>query len=128
MKARGGFNLAKKALIVDDSAPMRNLVGTTLTEAGFDVVQGSNGREGVDKAFVGEFDLVITDLNMPVMDGLDLIRKLRAMDQYKSTPILMLTTETDEKKKAEGRAAGATGWIPKPFDPDKLVRAISKIA
>ena len=114
-------------LAVDDSASMREMVGATLSGAGFDVVHATDGREGLETARGQEFSLVLTDLNMPNMDGISFIRELRALPQYKFTPILMLTTESESDKKMMGKEAGATGWIVKPFDPDKLIAVINKV-
>ncbi|MFM9888147.1 MAG: response regulator [Burkholderiales bacterium] len=114
-------------LAVDDSISMRSTVGLTLRRAGYDVVEAADGREGLDKARKRSFDLVLTDQNMPRMDGLGLIRELRSMPAYKSIPILMLTTESSDAMKQQGRAAGATGWLVKPFDPARLIEVIKKV-
>ena len=110
-----------KILAVDDSASMRQMVSFTLQGAGYDVVEASDGQDAFDKAKRGQVDLVISDVNMPVMDGISLIKNLRTLPDYKFTPILMLTTESAADKKSEGKAAGATGWIVKPFNPDQLL-------
>ncbi|RJF83387.1 response regulator [Azospirillum cavernae] len=120
-------SVKKKILTVDDSRTMRDMVSFTLRAAGYDVVEAPDGQAAMTAIAAAKVDLVITDLNMPVMDGLTLIRKLRAIPTHRSLPILMLTTEADEKKKAEGRSAGATGWIVKPFNPDKLVSVVQKV-
>lgn len=117
----------KKILAVDDSASMRQMVGFTLKTAGFDVTEACDGDEALKAAQVGEFDLVISDVNMPIMDGLTLIRNLRTLPAYKFTPLLMLTTESGVDKKHEGRSAGATGWIVKPFNPDQLLATVRKV-
>jgi two-component system chemotaxis response regulator CheY len=117
----------KKVLTVDDSRTMREMVAFTLKGAGYEVVEANDGQHALNVLGSSKVDLVIADLNMPIMDGLTLIRKLRATAQYRTTPILMLTTEADDKKKAEGRAAGATGWIVKPFDPGKLISVVQKV-
>jgi two-component system chemotaxis response regulator CheY len=117
----------KRVLTVDDSRTMREMVAFTLKGAGYEVVEANDGQHALNVLGTSKVDLVIADLNMPVMDGLTLIRKLRATAQYRTTPILMLTTEADDKKKAEGRAAGATGWIVKPFDPGKLISVVQKV-
>lgn len=114
-------------LAVDDSASMRQMVSFTLQGAGYDVIEASDGQEAYDKARQQSVDLVLSDVNMPVMDGITLIKNLRALDTYKYTPILMLTTESAGDKKSEGKAAGATGWIVKPFNPDQLVNTIKKV-
>jgi two-component system, chemotaxis family, chemotaxis protein CheY len=117
----------KKILIVDDSITIRQLVSSTLTEAGFEVIQAQNGQDGVEKSAATTLDLIITDLNMPVMDGITLIKNVRNSTSNRFVPILMLTTESQAEKKMEGKAAGATGWIVKPFDPPKLLAVISKV-
>lgn len=120
--------MPRTALIVDDSVSMRQMVAYTLERAGFTVLQAGNGKEGVerlDKA--GRVDLIVTDLNMPVMDGLEFIRAVRTRPAAKYTPLLMLTTESDDSKKQAGKAAGATGWIVKPFNPAKFVQVIAKV-
>ena len=114
-------------LAVDDSASMRQMVSFTLQGAGYDVVEASDGQEALEIAKAQSFDLVLSDVNMPVMDGITLIKNLRTLDTYKFTPILMLTTESAGDKKQEGKAAGATGWIVKPFNPDQLVNTIKKV-
>ncbi len=121
--------MGKTALIVDDSSSMRQMVGFTLRGAGFTVIEGSNGQEALDKltAGGGRVDIIITDLNMPVMDGLTFIKQVRTRTLMKFTPILMLTTESQESRKAEGKAAGATGWIVKPFHPEQLLKVIEKV-
>lgn len=119
--------MPKTALIVDDSTSIRQMVSFTMQEAGFTVLEGANGQEAIDKVAGQKVDIVITDLNMPVMDGMTLIRTLRAMPAFKFTPILMLTTESQDAKKQEGKAAGATGWIVKPFNPEKLLQVVGKV-
>ena len=114
-------------LAVDDSASMRQMVAFTLKGAGFDVVEAENGKVALDKAKGQQFDLVISDVNMPVMDGITLIKELRALTEYKFTPMLMLTTESGDDKKTQGKTAGATGWIVKPFNPDQLLATIKKV-
>lgn len=114
-------------LAVDDSVSMRQLVSATLADAGFEVIQAVDGEDALTKAKTATVDLVLTDVNMPKMDGIELIRQLRAQPSYKFTPMLMLTTESAGDKKAEGKAAGATGWIVKPFDPEQLIATIKKV-
>lgn len=114
-------------LAVDDSASMRQMVTFTLKGAGFEVVEAENGQEALDKAKGQQFDLVISDVNMPIMDGISLIKELRTLDEYKFTPMLMLTTESGDDKKTLGKSAGATGWIVKPFNPDQLLATIKKV-
>jgi len=108
---------------------MRQLLRFTLSDAGFDVVDAGDGQEAVSKLMsdIAKPKLIITDLNMPVMDGIALIKQIRGMDAHKFTPILMLTTETSDVKKKEGQAAGATGWIVKPFYPEQLLKVIQKV-
>ena len=119
--------MAKTVLIVDDSTSIRQMLGFTLRQAGFTVVEGANGQEGLTHLAAQRVDLVITDLNMPVMDGITMIRNLRAKPAHKGLPVLMLTTESQDSKKQEGKAAGATGWIVKPFQPDKLLQTIGRV-
>jgi two-component system chemotaxis response regulator CheY len=119
--------MAKKALTVDDSRTMREMVSFTLKGAGYEVVEAEDGKDALLKIVANKVDVVITDLNMPNMNGFELIRALRADGNYKFTPILMLTTEGDGSKKEEGKAAGATGWIVKPFNPEKLVEVVKKV-
>ncbi len=118
----------KTALIVDDSRTMRQMVAFTLTNAGFTVIQAEDGKDAVNKVSAGtKLDIIVTDLNMPEMDGITLIKELRRLTAYKFTPILMLTTESAMDKKKEGKEAGATGWIVKPFNPDTLLKTIAKV-
>jgi two-component system, chemotaxis family, chemotaxis protein CheY len=119
--------MPKKVLIVDDSSLMRQMVCFTLREAGFDVQEAQHGQEALDRLAGQLPDLIITDLNMPVMDGITFIRKVRELAPTRYTPILMLTTESQTEKKTEGKAAGATGWVVKPFDPPKLLAVIAKV-
>lgn len=119
--------MAKTILAVDDSASIRQMVSFTLKSAGYEVVEAVDGQDGLDKAKSRSVNLVLTDQNMPRMDGLNLIRSLRAMPQYATTPILMLTTESSDAMKSQGRAAGATGWLVKPFDPQKLIEVVRKV-
>ena len=119
--------MAKTILAVDDSASIRQMVSFTLKSAGYDVVEAVDGMDGLEKAKSRSVNLVLTDQNMPRMDGLGLTRKLRDHPQFKTTPILMLTTESSDLMKQAGRAAGATGWLVKPFDPAKLLDVIKKV-
>lgn len=114
-------------LAVDDSASMREMVSFTLKSAGFEVTEAEDGVDALSKANGSSFNLVLADVNMPNMDGITLIKELRSLPSYKFTPMLMLTTEAGAEKKAEGKAAGATGWIVKPFNPDQLVATIKKV-
>lgn len=120
--------MAKKILTVDDSASIRQMVSFTLKSAGYEVVEAADGNQGLAKAQAARFDLVLTDQNMPGLDGLGLIRALRRLPAYATTPILMLTTESGDQMKASGRAAGATGWLVKPFDPQKLLDVVRRLA
>ncbi len=106
---------------------MRQMVAFTLREAGFEVVEAENGQDALNKITAQKVNIVITDLNMPVMDGFTFIKNVRAMPALKYVPILMLTTESQVSKKEQGKAAGATGWIVKPFDIDKLLQTIAKV-
>lgn len=117
----------KKILAVDDSASMRQMVSFTLKKAGFDVSEAKDGVDALNVAKTAKFDLVISDVNMPNMDGITLIRNLRGLPDYKFIPMLMLTTESGLEKKTEGKSAGATGWIVKPFNPDQLLQTINKV-
>lgn len=119
--------MTKTALVVDDSTSIRQMVSFTLSDAGFQVIEAGDGQAALSNVAGKSVDLVITDLNMPIMDGLTLIRSLRSLPDYKFTPILMLTTESQDSKKQEGKAAGATGWIVKPFDPQKLLGVVGKV-
>ena len=114
-------------LAVDDSSSMRQMVSFTLKGAGYDVVEAVDGQDALNKAKSQQFDLIVTDVNMPVMDGITFIRNLRAEANYKFTPMLMLTTESGDDKKTQGKSAGATGWIVKPFNPDQLLATINKV-
>jgi two-component system chemotaxis response regulator CheY len=114
-------------LAVDDSASMRQMVAFTLKGAGYTVVEAADGQEGLDRAREKNVNLVLTDQNMPRMDGISLVKQLRSLPQYRSTPILILTTESSDAMKAQGKAAGATGWLVKPFDPAKLIEVVKKV-
>jgi two-component system chemotaxis response regulator CheY len=114
-------------LAVDDSASMRQMVSFTLKGAGYNVVEVVDGVDALNKAKAQNFDCVVTDVNMPNKDGIALIKDLRALPNYKFTPMLMLTTESGMDKKQQGKDAGATGWIVKPFNPDQLLKTIQKV-
>ena len=116
-----------RILAVDDSAAMRQMVGITLKGAGHEVEQAADGCEALLKAEAAKFDLVITDVNMPRMDGITLVRELRGLEQYKFIPLLVLTTEATTERKQAGKAAGATGWLVKPFNPERLLATINKV-
>lgn len=119
--------MSKTVLSVDDSASVRQMVRFTLSGAGYTVVEAENGADGLTKASGAPADLVITDLNMPVMGGLDFIRALRRMPAYKGVPILFLSTESDAGVKQQAKEAGATGWIVKPFQQEQLVAVVRKM-
>jgi len=120
--------MSKTVLVVDDSPTMRQMVALTLTNAGFKVVEAEDGKDAVNKIATGpKMDIVVTDLNMPEMDGISLIKELRKMAAFKFTPILMLTTESAADKKQAGKEAGATGWIVKPFNPELMLKIIAKV-
>jgi two-component system, chemotaxis family, chemotaxis protein CheY len=118
----------KRILTIDDSKTMRDMLMLTLAEAGFDVLQAVDGQDGLDVLVNEQVDVVITDINMPRMDGYEVIRQLRSNPSHKATPILVLTTESEVEKKTLAREAGATGWMVKPFDPDRLVATVRKVA
>ena len=114
-------------LTVDDSTSMRQMVRATLQSAGYDVVEAADGQEALEFARGKAVDLVISDVNMPRMDGITLVHELRALPGYRLTPLLLLTTESGEDKKLEGKRAGATGWIVKPFNPAQLLTTLTKL-
>jgi two-component system, chemotaxis family, chemotaxis protein CheY len=117
----------KKIMTIDDSASMRQMVTFTLETAGFEVVQAVDGRDALAKLQGRDIHLFLADLNMPNMDGIELTRQLRAMPEYKFVPIVVLTTESQADRKQQAKTAGATGWIVKPFEPDKLVAIVHKV-
>ena len=117
----------RKVMVIDDSTSMRQMVVFTLRQGGFETIEASHGQDALDKLKTTAVDLIITDLNMPVMDGITFIRNARQVPGLKTKPILMLTTEGLASSKEEGKAAGATGWIVKPFDPEKLLLTIGKV-
>ena len=119
--------MSKTILTIDDSASIRQMVALTLTAAGHQVVEASNGADGYSKAVAQPIDAVLTDLNMPVMNGIEFIRKYRQHPASKGVPVILLTTESDEELKREAKEAGATGWIVKPFKQDQLVAVIKKV-
>ncbi len=119
--------MAGTILAVDDSASMRQMVNFTLKGAGYAVVQAVDGVEALEYARQHPVDLVLTDVNMPRMDGITLVRELRALPAYRYTPMLVLTTESSQDKKMQGKQAGATGWIVKPFNPDQLLATIARV-
>ena len=121
--------MAKSILIVDDSESIRELVGSTLEDAGYTVTRGVNGQDGLKQleGIKEDVNLIITDLNMPVMDGIQLVKEVRKMESYKYLPIIILTTETQIMKKNEAKEVGATGWIVKPFDKERLLAVVKKV-
>ncbi len=116
-----------RVLTVDDSKTMLAMLHHTLSNAGFEVLQAEDGQQGLDVLNQEEVDIVITDINMPVMDGIEFIKNVRSSGRFQSLPILILTTESSREKRDQGRAAGGTGWIVKPFDPDKLISVINRV-
>lgn len=114
-------------LAVDDSASMRQMVAFTLKGAGYNVIEAVDGQEALEKARSQHVDLVLTDQNMPRMDGITLVKQLRTLQNFAGTPMLILTTESSAEMKAKGKAAGATGWLVKPFDPAKLLDVIKRV-
>ena len=119
--------MAKTILIVDDSSSLRTVVSIALRGAGYDVVEASDGKDALSKCNGQKFNLIVSDVNMPNMDGITFVSQLKQMAAYKFTPVIMLTTEADESKKAAGKAAGARAWVVKPFQPPILLDAIAKL-
>ncbi|HEX8948583.1 MAG TPA: response regulator [Dissulfurispiraceae bacterium] len=119
--------MGKRIITVDDSTSIRQMVSFTLKDAGYEVIEAVDGRDALAKLNGAGVNMVITDLNMPNLDGIGLIRELRANPAFKFIPIVMLTTESQDSKKQEGKAAGATGWIVKPFKPDQLLAVVKKV-
>lgn len=119
--------MSKIILTVDDSRTIRDMVSFTLKNAGFEVLEACDGLEGLNVLKTSVPDVIISDINMPNMNGIEFVKAVREIAAFKFTPILMLTTENTDDKKNVGREAGATGWIVKPFDPDKLVQIVSKV-
>jgi two-component system, chemotaxis family, chemotaxis protein CheY len=119
--------MGKTILIVDDSASVRQVVGIALRGAGYDVIEGVDGADALKKLDGQKIHLIISDVNMPNMDGLTFVREAKKLAAYKFTPIIMLTTESDETKKREGQAAGAKAWVVKPFQPAQMLAAVSKL-
>jgi two-component system, chemotaxis family, chemotaxis protein CheY len=119
--------MPRTALVVDDSVTIRQMVSFTLQQAGFAVIEAVDGQDGLERLSARRVDIIITDLNMPRVDGIAFIRNLRAQPASKHTPVVMLTTESQESKRLEGRAAGATAWMVKPFHPAKLLMVIGKV-
>ena len=121
------IDIKTKVLLVDDSVSMREMVSFTLKSADYEVFESIDGVEALTFAKQNKVDLVVTDINMPNMDGIDLIKELRQLPDYKFIPILTLTTEAGQEMKQQGKIAGATGWIVKPFDPDNLLKTLKKV-
>jgi two-component system chemotaxis response regulator CheY len=119
--------MAKRILIVDDSSSVRTVAGIALREAGYEVIEASNGQEGLARLTGERIHLIISDVNMPVLDGIGFLKEVKRHPSYKFTPVIMLTTESGEDKKQEGRAAGAKAWIVKPFQPNVMLDAVSKL-
>lgn len=114
-------------LIIDDSASMRNMISATLMSSGHKVTDAADGQAGLNKAKITQFDAIISDINMPIMDGIELTKQIRSLPNYRYIPILLLTTESATDKKLEGKNAGATGWLVKPFNPDKLIATVNRV-
>jgi two-component system chemotaxis response regulator CheY len=119
--------MARNILVVDDSLAIRQAVGYTLRTAGYAVTEAVDGADGLAKARAGQFDMVLTDVHMPRLDGLSLIAQLRALPAYRTVPLLVLSTESSAEAKARGRAAGATGWLVKPFEPQRLLELTARV-
>jgi two-component system chemotaxis response regulator CheY len=119
--------MAKTILIVDDSPTMRQVLGIALRGAGYLVIEGCDGRDALTKLTGQKVHLIVSDVNMPVMDGISFLKAVKQMPAYKFTPVIMLTTVSEESKMAEGRAAGARAWVAKPFAPEKLIDAVQRL-
>lgn len=119
--------MAKTIMIVDDSASIRTVVGIALRSAGYDVIEAINGQDAINKLTGQKVNLIISDVNMPIMDGITFVKHVKQMSAYRFTPIIMLTTESDESKKREGQAAGAKAWVVKPFKPEQMLGAVQKL-
>jgi two-component system, chemotaxis family, chemotaxis protein CheY len=119
--------MSKKILIVDDSASVRQVVGIALKGAGYEIIEGVDGADALKKLDGQKIHLIISDVNMPNMDGITFVKEAKKLPAYKFTPIIMLTTESEEKKKLEGQAAGAKAWVVKPFQPAQMLAAVSKL-
>jgi len=119
--------MGKTILIVDDSVSLRQVVAIALTNAGYDVVEACDGKDGLTKLDGRKFHLIISDVNMPNMDGITFLKAVKELPAYKFTPVIMLTTEAGEEKKKEGQAAGARAWVVKPFKPEQMLTAVSKL-
>ncbi|HXA47102.1 MAG TPA: response regulator [Burkholderiaceae bacterium] len=119
--------MAKTIMIVDDSASLRQVVGIALKGAGYEVLEGRDGSDALSKLCGQKIHLIISDVNMPNMDGITFVKALKLLPNYKFTPVMMLTTESQEEKKREGQAAGAKAWMVKPFKPEQLLGAVQKL-
>jgi len=119
--------MAKTVMIVDDSISIRQVVGLTLRGAGYDVIEGSNGRDALAKLGRQKVNLIVSDVNMPEMNGIEFVKAVKAQPEYRFLPIIMLTTESGDERKREGQAAGARAWVVKPFKPDVLLNAVQKL-
>ncbi|MDD2610151.1 MAG: response regulator [Giesbergeria sp.] len=119
--------MAKTIMIVDDSASIRMVVGIALRGAGYEVIEAKDGKDALDKLTGQKVHLIISDVNMPVMDGISFVKAVKQLANYRFTPIIMLTTESDESKKREGQAAGAKAWVVKPFKPEQMLGAVQKL-
>lgn len=119
--------MGKTVMIVDDSASLRQVVNIALSGAGYEVVEACDGRDALGKLDGRKVHLIISDVNMPNLDGIGFVKQVKQLADYKFTPIIMLTTESQEQKKAEGQAAGAKAWVVKPFQPGQMLNAVSKL-
>jgi len=119
--------MSKTILIVDDSDSLREVVGIALKNAGYEVIEGADGQEGLNQLDGKKIHLIISDVNMPNMNGIEMVKKIKDMSAYKFTPIIMLTTESGEDMKDEGRSAGVKAWMVKPFKPEQMLDAVSKL-
>jgi len=119
--------MRKKILVVDDSPSLRQIISIVLTTAGYDVIEAENGQQAVEKLDGSKIHLAICDVNMPVMDGIEFAKNVKSMPNYRFLPIIMLTTESGENRKQEGRDAGVKAWVVKPFRPDQILNAVSKL-
>jgi two-component system chemotaxis response regulator CheY len=119
--------MAKTIMIVDDSASMRRVVGIALKGAGYDLLEGCDGKDALSKLTGQKVHMIISDVNMPVMDGIAFLKAVKQIPAYKFTPVIMLTTESEESKKREGQSAGARAWVVKPFQPQQLIAAVQRL-
>lgn len=119
--------MAKTIMIVDDSASLRQVVSIALKSSGYDVIEGCDGKDALSKLTGQKVHLIISDVNMPNMDGISFVKEVKKLPDYKFTPVIMLTTEAGEDKKAAGQAAGAKAWVVKPFKPEQMISAVSKL-